>query len=462
MIRLQKLFLPVAVLVTLACNAVGRTGATQTPTATQPPAATATATETPTPELTYVPADCLGTPIVTAPAPTDAAPSSFLATDVPITTEVQLRVFDDMVATIEDVYFDPNLNGIDWAGLIASTRASVEAGMDTETFYLALDDFVAALGDEHSQHESPEEVKAADEELSGRIDYVGVGILVTMLDSGHGTILLTFPDSPAEHGGLRAHDRLLAVDGEPFEDRSDFLKVRGPACTQVNLTVQSPGEAPRTVALVRHAITSVLPVDPRWVPTEDGSRIGYIFLPTVFDETIPDTVAEALDAFGPLDGLILDNRMNGGGSSSVVEPLLGYFTDGTLGHFVSREGRRSFAVRAEPIHNSQEVPLVVLVGPETVSFGEIMTGILRDIGRAKVVGTTTLGNVETLHGYTFEDGSRLWIAEETFDSLNSDDNWEATGIQVDVEAGGEWDEFTFETDPAVAQALALLLLPAGP
>jgi hypothetical protein len=67
--------------------------------------------------------------------------------------------------------------------------------------------------------------------------------------------------------------------------------------------------------------------------------------------------------------------------------------------------------------------------------------------------------VETLHD-TFEDGSRLWIAEETFDTLNSDDNWEATGIQVDVEAGGEWDEFTFETDPAVAAAMELLR--AGP
>ena len=38
--------------------------------------------------------------------------------------------------------------------------------------------------------------------------------------------------------------------------------------------------------------------------------------------------------------LILDNRMNGGGSSAVVEPILGYFTGGVMGHFVSRQEER--------------------------------------------------------------------------------------------------------------------------
>jgi C-terminal processing protease CtpA/Prc len=250
---------------------------------------------------------------------------------------------------------------------------------------------------------------------------------------------------------------LVAVDGDPIQDIDDLARVRGPECTEVILTVQSPGEQPRPLALIRHPITSSLPVGARLVPTEDGSRIGYIFLVTLFDETIPGSVAAALESFGALDGLIVDNRMNGGGSSTVVEPILSFFTDGTLGHFVSRQGRRALAVEADPIHNSQDVPMVVLVGPETVSFGEILSGILADIGRARIVGTATDGNVETLHGYDFEDGSRLWIAEETFDPLNSDVDWEETGIAVEVAAGGEWDSFTFETDPGVAAALDLLL-----
>ncbi len=98
----------------------------------------------------------------------------------------------------------------------------------------------------------------------------------------------------------------------------------------------------------------------------------------------------------------------------------------------------------------------MLVGEDTASFGEIFSGVLRDIGRAKIVGQTTLGNVETMYGYDFEDDSRAWIAQERFDPLNSDDNWELTGIVPDVEAYADWDTFTFETDPAVAAAVELL------
>jgi carboxyl-terminal processing protease len=192
------------------------------------------------------------------------------------------------------------------------------------------------------------------------------------------------------------------------------------------------------------------------VPTSDGKRIGYIFLPTFFDQTIPDQVRQALQDFGPLDGLILDNRMNGGGSSTVVEPILGFFTTGTIGHYVSRSARRPQEINPDPIHNSQEVPLVVLVAEDTVSFGEIFSGALQDIGRARIVGQTTLGNVETLHGYDQPDGSRVWIAEESFEPLVSDANWENDGIVPEVEVVADWDTFTFETDPAVAAAVELL------
>jgi C-terminal processing protease CtpA/Prc len=192
------------------------------------------------------------------------------------------------------------------------------------------------------------------------------------------------------------------------------------------------------------------------VPTLDGSRIGYIFIPTFFDKTIPDQVKQALQKFGDLDALILDNRANTGGSSSVVQPILSYFTSGSLGHFVSRKGKRPLEISANPVNTSQKVPLVVLVGTRTVSYGEIFSGILQDIGRAKIVGQTTLGNVETLHGYDFVDGSQVWIAQESFEPLHSHANWEKTGIIPDVEAFADWDTFTFETDHSIAAAVKLL------
>jgi carboxyl-terminal processing protease len=266
------------------------------------------------------------------------------------------------------------------------------------------------------------------------------------------------PDSSAEHGGLKQHDSILAIDGMPISENGiDYsLRVRGPECSAVMLRIQSPGEQPRDQMFIRYHITGGISILARLVTTTDGSRIGYIFIPSFFDDTIPKQIKKALQDFGDLDGLILDNRMNGGGSSSVVYPIFGYFTSGTIGHFVSRTSTDPLKITADPVGESQEVPLVVLVGTDTVSFGEIFSGALQDLGRAKVVGQTTLGNVETLNGYNFEDGSQAWIATDRFDPLNSHTDWEKTGIVPDVEAYADWDTFTFETDPSVAAALKLL------
>ncbi|MGB8980297.1 MAG: S41 family peptidase, partial [Anaerolineales bacterium] len=218
----------------------------------------------------------------------------------------------------------------------------------------------------------------------------------------------------------------------------------------------SPGEEPREVILVRYAIRGGIPIEARLVPTSDGSKIGYIFIPSFFDETLPEQIENALDEFGPLDGLLLDVRMNGGGSTSVAYPILEYFVDGRLGRFVSRDSSRALEIEANEIQNSQSVPLVVMVSEDTVSFGELFAGVLRDTGRAQIVGETSLGNVEVLHGYDFQDGSQMWIAAETFDSEFSDTNWEETGIVPDVQAFAEWDTFYFETDPSIAAAVTLL------
>jgi carboxyl-terminal processing protease len=130
-----------------------------------------------------------------------------------------------------------------------------------------------------------------------------------------------------------------------------------------------------------------------------------------------------------------------------------------MGYFVNSQGEILLNIDPNPLHNSQTVPLVVLIGEDTVSYGEIFAGVLQDIGRARLVGQTTLGNVERLHRFEFADGSRAWLATESFDPLNSQANWEEQGIVPDVTVPGAWEDFTAEADPIVAAALELLAQP---
>ncbi len=451
--RFSYIFLIAA---TLACNFV--TNRLAPPTATPVPTFTATATlELLTPA--YIPSSCQNISLATvSPATALAQPTSELQANPEISQDLQQKVFDDVVHTIEQVYVYPDFNGNDWPAIVLKYRARIDAGLDTKSFYTNMQSMITELGDEHSAFESPLDVAESEADLAGTNDFVGVGIYIQpQLDKNQVTVISVFPDSPAEYGGLKAHDTLLAVDGLAVAENGEsyVYLARGPECSATVLTVKSPGQEPRDIMLVRQRIQGPLLIDARLVPTDDGSRIGYIFIPTFFDQTITQQIEDALNDFGPLDGLILDNRLNGGGSSTVVEPILAFFTSGDLGQFVNRNDSRPLQISANPIQNSQEVPLVVLVSEDTVSFGEIFSGLLKDTGRAKIIGQTSLGNVETLHGYDFEDGSRIWIAEETFDPSVSHANWEETGIVPDIEVNADWDTFIFETDPAVAAALSL-------
>lgn len=379
---------------------------------------------------------------------------------VPIDEEVQLDILQTLWEIVDQDYLYPDFNGLDWKAVYNEYRQKVEAGLDSETFYQAMDEMVFSLGDEHSIFLNPRQVQAEEAEYSSGHDYVGIGVWVQFVpDKQRGVILLTFPGGPADVAGIQAHDSIVSVEGVPLDDEEGnaldlLLGIEG---TPVTLTVQTPGESPRTISIPRGRITSFLPVPYELLFTPSGKRVGYIIIPTFSDSSIDAQVGDVLRILTedePLDGLILDNRLNGGGWDSVMSATLSYFTHGKVGYFVNREEQEVLDIAGKNIGGSAEIPLVVLVGPDTISFGEIFSGILKDQGRATLIGETTSGNVEILWGYDFKDGSRAWIAHDTFKPIHHPDwDWEHEGIVVDIEVPADWDEYTTQTDPAIRAAL---------
>ena len=372
-----------------------------------------------------------------------------------------MDVFEALWQTVNEEYLYPDFNGLDWNAVHADYRQRIEAGMSNQDFYDALADLIYSLGDEHSQFLTPEEKATRDAEYAGNLDYVGVGIILSAVpERQRAVIYVVFPGSPAEEAGLKIHDSILAVDGQSILDADGFLVMAllGPEGTTASVTAQTPGEEPRTLQIPRRRITGSVPVPNTVLTTSGGRRIGYILVPTFMDSTVDDQVGaaiEAMNAGGSLDGLILDNRVNEGGFENVLIGTLRYFLSGVAGHFVNRQSESTLDLgKGKDISGSLTVSMVVMVGPSTVSFGEISSGILQDSGRAYVIGETTEGNVELLLGYDFADGSHAWIAHDTFRPLHHPDaNWEQTGIVPDLSVPAAWDLYTLDTDPAVKAAL---------
>lgn len=376
----------------------------------------------------------------------------------PSTTARQLRVHGSLRQAVDDHYVYPDFRGRDWKAIGARYEALIRQGLRDVDFYAAMQAMLSELGDEHSYYQSPAQVREEETRLAQGAQFVGIGALLQRLPDGdHAVVLTVFPDSPAAQAGLRRHDTILRVDGGPVQDAFGQSRTRGPEGTSVRLTVRRPGEPAREVTVTRRRVAGALPIDSCRIANR---RIAYIFWPTFLERTIPSQTREALRHLasdGPLEGLVLDNRMNGGGLGSVAEGVAGLFTHGVHGHWVSRTGREPFRLQAEDVGGSQKVPLVVLAGVNTVSFGEIVSGVLRLAGRARIVGGPTRGNVERLREYKFEDGSRAWVASEAFQPLGQAAGvWEGTGLRPDVVLPTRWDQFTEANDPALAKAVELL------
>ena len=393
-------------------------------------------------------------------------PSTLIPSATPIsatkvdakTTALQLKVYQGLWSAVNDHYIYRDFRGRDWNKIGARYKALIQKGMSNDAFYAAMAAMIAELGDEHSYFQSPDAIKADKAAQESHYNFVGIGALFAPIEgTDRAAIMTVFADSPAADAGLLPHDAVLKVDGGPIRDATGTSRTLGPDGTQVVLTIQRPGSPPHDVTLTRRKVTGMLPIDYCLVP---NTRIGYLFLPTLLDKTIGDQTRDALrnmTADGPLDGLILDNRMNGGGLGSVANTIMGLFTSGLKGYFVSRTTREALQLKGENVGGSQTVPLVVLVDVDTVSYGEIVSGVLRLSGRAKVVGRQTLGNVEQLRSYSFADGSRAWIASDTFQPVGlANGVWEQTGILPDVAVPTRWDLFTEATDPALAKAVELL------
>ena len=455
---MNRVLLPVILLslAALSCSLILPASQSSTPTAA-PAASYTLPPPTPTAEVlptaTSLPADP-PTPLPTLP-PTSTVPTGPRPTASPLHYQILQEVWN----AVNSFYLYRDFNGLDWNAVLQEYTTRVQAGLTDEEFYAALGEMIHRLGDNHSNYFSPENARQMDIEFAGAAGYAGIGVVHTPLPERKKlSVILVYPGSPAELAGIRPHDSILAVDGQSIFDeqgnRRDVL--RGPEGSTIQVTVQTPGQPPRQVPITRQFISGEMPVPHRVYTTPGGKRVGYLLLRTFNESGLAERVGLALNemlASGPLDALIVDNRHNTGGAIDVLFNTLAYFTRGEVGKF-DQQGEVT-PINISPVEMvSQNLPLVVLVGRDTVSSGEVFAGIIQDLGRGAIIGEETPGNVEMLKIFDFSDGSRAWIANATFRPLNQPEvDWEQTGILPDYAVSSQWDEVTDETDPIIQAAL---------
>jgi carboxyl-terminal processing protease len=245
---------------------------------------------------------------------------------------------------------------------------------------------VASLNDPYSHYLDPTDYQHFQTQSNPHV--AGVGVDVFAVSQGL-RVISVFPGTPADRAGVRPGDIIVAVGKTSLAGRGSTATnlITGQQGTDVTLTVLS-GSHRRTVTIRR---ANVL-VTSGGIVHYHGVKIGDLRLTSFTDgsgDALRAQVKKVLHQGAR--ALVLDLRDNPGGLlDQAVSVASMFIPDGTI---VSTRGRSQpeqvYTASGHPI--STHTPMVVLVDHGTASAAEIVTGALKDRGRAKVVGTRTYG-----------------------------------------------------------------------
>jgi len=287
--------------------------------------------------------------------------------------------------------------------VVAANLAQQRLGLSPTVVILEYLCGAANALDPYSTYLTPDQLNEVYAQIDG--SFVGLGV-VLKAQGGSLVIDRVISGSPAEKGGAREGDRIVAVNGRPTsqyttEQAANLLQ--GPEGSVCNLDVAVPGEADRQLSIRRQRI-EVPSVDR--VQIKDAQRgIGYLRL-TCFQKTTRRELEAALWKLhrDGMQKLIMDLRGNPGGLLISSVDVADLFLD--QGVIVSTHGRiaqedATYLARQE---GTWHVPLVVIIDQESASAAEIFSGAIHDYHRGTIVGVRSFGK-GSVQGIFQLDGS---------------------------------------------------------
>jgi carboxyl-terminal processing protease len=372
--------------------------------------------------------------------------------------EQQTKTFEALWKNLKENYIYYETADVNWEGLREQYLERVNAGLTAEEFNSLIDELQAELPDGSLVHQSRAERIGAD--VGDTSSYEGIGAFVGFSEepNPHIVLLDVIEGSPAEQAGLKAHDSIFAIDGNPIlleEGIGAVDRVRGPAGSFVTLNIQSPGEPERSVEVKRGKLTSTGTLE---AYNLTGTNYGYLLFPPVGYDTLEQDVVQSLQAFTTnrnLEGLILDLRIASSTRGFPLEALYTMFNDGVLGEFYNRIDKQSVEVQGEDVFGSQDVPLTVLIGQNTSGTPEILAAGLQMNERAIVIGEKTPGSIEAASSFYLPDGSEIYIQTTSFVLPNGEEVG-TRGVVPDLAVEASWDEILPNSDPVLDRAIEYL------
>ncbi|MDO5629578.1 MAG: S41 family peptidase [Mobilicoccus sp.] len=378
--------------------------------------------------------------------------------------EVDLRtlwqaMFDDNGRIMAEQFWRDDMDGVDWAGVLARYRPLM-ARVATQSD--VIDVLWETVGELNTSHAYVDGAMPATEQSVAQLgidverDADGALVIVAILP---GESSAPEARSPMRAAGVDARpgDRIVAVDGRSVAGVPLGRLLVGRAGKAVEVTLERDGVR-RRVAVTPIADEEALRYQ-AWVASRreyvrerSGGRLGYLHVPDMVSNGWAQ-FHRGLDEATQAEGLVADMRYNRGGHTSQL--------------VIERLARRVIAWD-EVRHGSQATypaqgrrgPIVFLSNRWSGSDGDIVNAAAQSYGLGPVIGERTWGGVVGIDGrFDLVDGTGVTQPKYAFYFERHGWGVEGHGVDPDIEvvfcptdAEGELD-----ADPQLDRAIEELL-----
>jgi carboxyl-terminal processing protease len=258
---------------------------------------------------------------------------------------------------------------------------------------------------------------------------MGPGIVVFKRYGAFPQVTGIIEDSPAEKGGLQLGDLLTEINGKATAALS---------LEEVNLLLCAKEALPLNLKILREDKTIDISVDraPLYSePVAFSSRAGSSGILRVARMTAPcvsEIKAKVLPAIRTgKKPLIIDLRNCAEGDFEEARQFINLFLKTeSIGYFEKRgAAKEALASPDEPL--LANTPVIIWTNQGTLGPAEAVAAVLKEFGRAKVVGLPTLGLAARYERFPLEDGTSVLLTSGIF-CLNSGVQLWGRGVEPDV------------------------------
>lgn len=334
---------------------------------------------------------------------------------------------------IKDTYYDQQYNSQDWGRWRHKYDGKLKSQEDA---HKGIETMLASLGDPYTRFLNEDAFGEEKSQIQAHL--FGVGMQLGMNKEHKVVVIAPIQDTPASRAGIHSGDEIIEVDKKPVKGQSldqVVKQIRGPKDTSVQITLLR-GTKKEVVSLTRAEIPIKAVASCEVMP----GNLGYIRLDSFISQKANDEMKDALRKVSNCKGLILDLRNNPGGLLANAVDIANMFLDrGVIVSTIDADGYKTSQIASRASFKT-ELPMVVLINGGSASASEILSGALKDNGRAKLVGQKSFGKglVQAINNLGNGTGVNVTIARYL---TPNDTDIHKSGISPDYEVKISDDDF---------------------